>query len=113
MSAKLKVCGVVGRHVPKSENRENASFSAFPKVKIRSYKSKKKQNNSTELLGHSFLTTYNKHAHPQTPHPDVARSFYRTTICKNASQEGYNSTTKVKHFASNHYCFVSFASSDL
>ena len=55
-------------HVPKSENHENERFSGCPKVKSNIYKSEMKQNNYTELLGHSFLTIYNANG-PQTPTP--------------------------------------------
>ena len=36
-------------HVRKSENHGNERFSGFPKVKSKTYYSKMKQNNSTEL----------------------------------------------------------------
>ena len=47
-------------HVPKSENYESYDFSGFPKIK---------QNNSTELSGHSFLEIYNKNGFPDPPDP--------------------------------------------
>ena len=39
----------------KSGNQTNEWFSGFPKVKLKSYWAKMKQNDSTEFSGHSFL----------------------------------------------------------
>ena len=58
-------------------NHENDEFSGFPKMKSKSDLSNMKQNNSTELLGHSFLTVYTTNAPPQTPNPDFSQIFYR------------------------------------
>ena len=51
------------------ENHENDGFPGFPKMNPRSYWSKMKQNNSTELSGHSFLKTYNENAPQASPDP--------------------------------------------
>ena len=56
MSPKLEMIGFRSHgHVPKAEHHDNDGCSGFPKVKSQSYQSKTKQNNSIDLLGHSFL----------------------------------------------------------
>ena len=57
-----------------SENHENYGFSGLPKVESKSYYSKMKQNNSTQLLGHSFFEICSKNG-PQAP-PDPKSSFF-------------------------------------
>ena len=47
----------------KSENHKNEGFE--------SYQSKMKQNNSTQLSGHSFLKTYGKNGTPDPPKPQT------------------------------------------
>ena len=44
----------------KSEKHNNDDFSGLPKMNPKSYQSKMKQNNSTELLGYSFNNIYSK-----------------------------------------------------
>ena len=60
----------------KSENHENEVFSS--KMKLKSYLSQMKQNNSTKLLGHSFLTFYyenDRRPDPPDPTSNLFRSF--------------------------------------
>ena len=67
----------------RSENHEHDGLSGSPKMKSKSFQSKMKQNNSTELLGHSFNTIYSKNASPQTPwtpNPQLFLDFPRFSI---------------------------------
>ena len=59
----------------RSENLKNEKCLLFPKMKPKSYWSKMKQNNSTELLGHAFNKIYNKNSpHPHPTHAPDPRS---------------------------------------
>ena len=65
-------------HNPKIMEMEG--FSGCPKMSPKSYLSKMKQNNSTELSGLSFRKIYNKNDPPdppQTPNLDLSRIPYR------------------------------------
>ena len=53
------------------ENHANKRFSSFHNVEAKSYQSKMKQNNSTELSSNSFLKVYNK-----CPPPDPNSVFF-------------------------------------
>ena len=58
----------------RSENHGKDDFPNLPKVESKSYHSKMKKNNATELSGESFLQVYNKHA-PPGPDP-TSRIFW-------------------------------------
>ena len=70
MDPKLKTIGFGSHgHVQKSENREHEGFLGYSKVKSKRYYSRVKQNNSTELSGHSFLKIYSRNGPPEPPDP--------------------------------------------
>ena len=60
----------------KSENAENDGFPDFSQINRKSYESKVKQNNSTELVGFSFLLkTYYSNGPPDPP-PDFKTDLF-------------------------------------
>ena len=68
MSPKMKIIGFGSHgHGQKSRNHENQGFSGSHIMNPRSYYSKMKQNNSTELLVYSFHNIYNEND-PPPPH---------------------------------------------
>ena len=70
MSSKINDIGLGNYgNVQKSENNKNDGFHGFPNMNPKSYSSKIKQNNSTEVLGCSFNNLYNKNAPPDPLDP--------------------------------------------
>ena len=58
---KIKINGLGAQgHVRKSRYHENDGSEGFPIMKSKSYESKVKQNNYTELPGYSFNNIYNR-----------------------------------------------------
>ena len=60
----------------KSEKHEDYDFLGSPKVKSNSYKSKTKQNRTTELLGYSKFEFTVKMAHQTSQTPDPHFSWF-------------------------------------
>ena len=68
MSPKINTIGFGSHgHVQKSETHEHDGFSVSPIMKSKSYYSKMKQNNSSEILSFSFNNNiYNKNDPPDS-----------------------------------------------
>ena len=67
VSPEAKVIGL-GAHGHAHYGR-TLGFVCLLESEIGSYESQMKQNNSTELLGNSFITFYNKSLPPDPPRP--------------------------------------------
>ena len=86
MSPKIKIIGFGSHgHVRKSPNHESDRYSGSPIMESKSYCSKIRQNNSTELSGDSLTNIYNNMS-PQTPGPQnrtflrISKMFYWTSF---------------------------------
>ena len=70
----------------RSENHENEEISDLPKMNFKSYQSKIKHNNSTELLGYYFHNVHNKNGPPDPLDPKSAIFLELSCLCSTGAR---------------------------